>query len=104
MASLYAIGDRVQSIDELGRWENGRVVSIGMIGEETNAYSVKFDGFGPEFNQVVGSEAIRLRLPPYQELIRSKYEANSILYEESDQFQVPTSCRDWRRTYIHTTL
>ena len=45
MATEYAVGDRVQAIDELGRFENGRVISI-----QQDKFVVKFDGYSSDYN------------------------------------------------------
>ena len=45
MTTEYAVGDRVQAIDELGRFENGRVISI-----QQDKFVVKFDGYSSRDN------------------------------------------------------
>ena len=52
MANEHVIGDRVQAIDELGRWDNGRVINIG-----DGLYTIKFDGYDESCNVTVGLEA-----------------------------------------------
>ena len=67
MTTEYAVGDRVQAIDELGRFENGRVISI-----QQDKFVVKFDGYSSDYNVTTCVSAIRRRLLPYEEYLRSK--------------------------------
>ena len=44
------IGDKGQAVDELGRWEEGRVVTADA---ETRSFCVKFVGWGKKVNRLV---------------------------------------------------
>ena len=62
---MVTIGQRVQAVDELGRWEDARFMAIA---NGSNAFVVGFPGWGREYDRTVGTEEIRMPLPPYQRL------------------------------------
>ena len=67
MAEEYAIGSRVQAIDELGRWSTARITAV--LDEE---WTVCFPGY-PGFDRDVNAAEIRLRIPPLAEQERREY-------------------------------
>ncbi|KAJ8028321.1 hypothetical protein HOLleu_30524 [Holothuria leucospilota] len=52
----FNIGTKVQAIDELGRWENGKIIAV-----DSNSFEVKFDGWGTDYN--VFAKAAEVRKP-----------------------------------------
>ena len=60
MAAYFNVGLKVQAVDELGRWEEGRVVHV-----DSGSVGVKFSGWSDEFNRTFPSSSkdIRLALP-----------------------------------------
>ena len=57
----FFVGSRVQAIDELGRWEEAKVVGILEDG-----FNVTFIGFGKDCDMVVTGESIRSLIDPFQ--------------------------------------
>ena len=57
MAYCWDIGNRVQAVDEIGRWCNGRVIESDGL-----RFKVRFQGYGPEYDRVVGKLEIRERI------------------------------------------
>lgn len=57
----FEIGSKIQAVDELGRWENGRVVAINQDGIE-----VKFDGWSSKFNVKASSCQVRWPVDTFQ--------------------------------------
>lgn len=51
---MFRIGEKVQAVDELGRWEMGRIIAI-----ESERPTVKFFGWGDDFNVQPGKDEIR---------------------------------------------
>ncbi|KAJ8018193.1 hypothetical protein HOLleu_43957 [Holothuria leucospilota] len=69
----YSVGKKVQAVDELGRWEAGKVKAV----EQNGTYLVSFDGWGPEFDRNVSSDELREPIEPFvgeqgQVLLRSE--------------------------------
>ena len=52
---IFRKGQKIQAVDELGRWEEARVVEIASDGR----YCVKFVGWSAEFNLVVTESEVR---------------------------------------------
>ena len=67
MAENLVIGDRIQALDSLGRWENARIVDI-----LPNGYRVSFIGWASEFDRDLHREEGRLCVAPLGEQRRSK--------------------------------
>ena len=60
----FKLGDRVQAVDELGRWEEAKVV---LVEAETQRYCVRFVGWGEKFNRLVTNSEIRRLHDPFHE-------------------------------------
>ena len=48
----FTVGQRVQAVDELGRWEAGRIVHIPAEGDEERVFVVRFPGWGSQFDRL----------------------------------------------------
>lgn len=57
----FSIGNKVQAVDELGRWEAGKVKDVRPDG----TYLVSFDGWGPDFDRNVSTDELRVPLVPF---------------------------------------
>ena len=70
MAANLCVGMRVQGVDEIGRWAEGRIVQMDL-----NSAEVKFTGWDQRFNRiyVLPSVEVRAALPPVEEQGRSKW-------------------------------
>ena len=70
MAAKFKIGLKVQAVDELGRWADGKVVH-----EEGLAVEVKFTGWPEKFNRtfVVPCDELREPVLPAEQQMRSKW-------------------------------
>ena len=70
--SLYSKGLKVQAVDELGRWEEARVVNEP---DSSGHIEVQFRGWSTTFNRVLDPLAgeIRTIIDPFQEEIICKY-------------------------------
>lgn len=62
--SILKIGAKVQAVDELGRWEEAKIIGVN---ETHDVASVSFTGWSDEFNIDVGVENIRLPLSVFQQ-------------------------------------
>ena len=58
---------KVQAIDALGVWANGKELQ-----DRDNGILVRFDGFGSEHDRLCLHNEVRDRLLPYQEYLRRK--------------------------------
>ena len=67
MALQYDVGYRVQAIDELGRWGNGKIIDCN-----TDKFKIRFDGYGCLCDRVVNLHEIRGRLPSLRDINLSK--------------------------------
>ena len=56
-------GQKVQAVDELGRWEEARIVNVLSDGH----YLVKFVGWSAEFNLIVAEPDVREIVDPFSE-------------------------------------
>ena len=63
----FNINQKVQAVDELGRWENAVVTGV----TET-AWDVRFPGYERDCDRLVSRGEIRERVPPFEEQQRSK--------------------------------
>lgn len=54
------INDKIQAVDECGRWENGKVVEVYANGD----CNVTFDGWNEEYNRIAPPHLVRCRLDP----------------------------------------
>ena len=63
----FNINQKVQAVDELGRWENAVVTGV----TET-AWDVRFPGYERDCDQLVSRGEIREGVPPFEEQQRSK--------------------------------
>ena len=64
----YKVNQKVQAVDELGRWENAVVTGIAETGWE-----VRFPGYERDCDRLVPRDEIRERVPPFEEQQRSKW-------------------------------
>jgi hypothetical protein len=64
----FAIGDKVQAVDELGQWTDARVMEIC----DDGAYRVNYDGWTNKYDNVVREPYIRFRDLPMEQQTRSK--------------------------------
>ena len=64
---IFRKGQKIQAVDELGRWEGARVVEIASDGR----YCVKFVGWSAEFNLVVTESEVREIVDPFSEFGKS---------------------------------
>ena len=56
------VGQKVQAVDQLGRWEDAKIVAIGDEG-----FTVKFVGWSEKYNRsVVFGVEMRLPVEPFQ--------------------------------------
>ena len=100
MAANLELGIKVQAVDEVGRWADGRIVR-----REANSVEVKFTGWSTAFNRtfVFPSTEVREPLPPIEELERSK---SMIVFIRIHEFYNSLS---YRRTFrcmrcVHVSL
>ena len=68
MEMAFRRNEKVQAIDELGRWENAVVTEVLEDG-----YEVRFPGCERDCDRVVKAGEIRERVAPLEEQIRSKF-------------------------------
>ena len=61
MAEEYAIGSRVQAVDELGRWADAKIVR-----KEDDGWTVTFPGY-PDCDRLAAESEVRWRVPPLAE-------------------------------------
>lgn len=66
--ALQIPGNRVQAIDELGRWEEAKVLHYD---ESSKIVTVAFPGWGAEFNRMVSPAEIRLPRSVFDEDLES---------------------------------
>ena len=64
----FAIGDKVQAVDENGQWIDARVMEIC----DDGAYRVNYDGWTNKYDNVVWEPYIRFRDLPMEQQTRSK--------------------------------
>ncbi|KAJ8030937.1 hypothetical protein HOLleu_27488 [Holothuria leucospilota] len=57
----FTIGTKVQAVDELGRWENGKIIARNVT---TGKYHVSFSGWGSEFDVDVSPSSVRKPIDP----------------------------------------
>ncbi len=69
MAAKWQVGLKVHAVDELGRWEEGKICSVD--GEKLE---VSWPGWPVSYNATFGHDSpdIRLAVPPMAEQIRRK--------------------------------
>ena len=66
MANIYEIGNKVQAVDQIGRWENAIVKAV-----DGHSVTVKFPGW-PGFDRQAQSIEIRPRVLPKEESDRGR--------------------------------
>lgn len=62
------IGDRVQAVDDLGRWETAKILDILPNG----SFKVTFCGWSSEWDREVKPHEIRKCVPPLEQQERRK--------------------------------
>ena len=67
MESVFKVNQKVQAVDELGRWENGVIREV-----DDDGAAVHFPGYDCDCDRVVSWGELRLRMPPFEEQQRSK--------------------------------
>jgi len=60
------VGDRIQALDSLGRWELAKVVGVSPL-------RVTFIGWSQDWDRDVSNHEVRRCVPPLEEQGRSKY-------------------------------
>lgn len=69
MAEIISVGDKVQAVDDIGRWEAGRVTAVLA---DNHGYKVTFIGWSKDWDRVVENHEVRLPVLPAEERVRSK--------------------------------
>ena len=64
----FAIGDKVQAVDENGQWEDGKVIGIS----EDGTYTVNYTGWTNDFDNEVRGHSIRGRVLPMEQQTQGK--------------------------------
>lgn len=59
----FKVGQKVQALDELARWESAKVLAIN---EEEKRLLVNFAGWGPEFDEWMPTKRVRLPVLGFQ--------------------------------------
>ena len=76
MAEIFNVGDRVQAVDELGRWTNGRVTKLPEDQDDQDPdqeceryqYPVHFQGYPDDTDSVrVSGDQIQQPVLPYEQ-------------------------------------
>lgn len=72
---MFRIGEKVQAVDELGRWENARVIAL----DEDGLATVHFTGWDSSFDVKPDHHQIRrpIDFSSYSEAERSEGKLNS---------------------------
>lgn len=70
----FQVGNRVQAVDDLGRWESGRVIGHG----PGSLLKVTFIGWGREWDRDVPPHQCRECVAPLEEQTRSKFLFNNL--------------------------
>ena len=60
---VFRKGQKVQAVNELGRWEKARIVNVSSDGQ----YLVKFVGWSADFNLLVAEPEVREIVDPFSE-------------------------------------
>jgi len=64
----FAIGDKVQAVDENGHWSEGKVIGI----PEDGTYTVTYNGWTNDYDNAVREPYIRCRALPMEQQTRGK--------------------------------
>ena len=59
-------GAKVQAVDELGRWEEARIIEKDGLN-----YEVNFVGWGSRFNRVLNSDDVRDIVDPFKTAVQT---------------------------------
>ena len=64
----FAIGDKVQAVDENGHWEDGKVMETS----DDGTYTVNYSGWTNDYDNEVREPYIRCRDLPMEQQTRGK--------------------------------
>lgn len=56
---MFSLNENIQAVDELGRWESGKIVDIVETSETEPHYKIHFPGWSAEFDVSVSSTHVR---------------------------------------------